>query len=294
MVKRCNAVGVRIYVDGVLNHMVHHDNVGTGTGGSPFSGKTKQFPDFSPQDFHDRNHCPTASGEIEDHTDLYQVRNCELLGLTDLNQGMEYVKQHTADFLNKLVDYGVAGFRLDAAKMIWPDDLDNILKRVKDLPTEHGFAPGSRAFIYTEVIDMLNTEPIGGAEYYSMGRVTEFRYGKYLGEVFRGHTQLKALVNWGTEWGMHPDINSVVFIDNHDNQRGHGAGGDVVLTFRIHRLYKMATAFMLAHPFGIARVMSSYYWEQDLEENGNDRNSWVSIKSAYNPYSILYQKVLRF
>ena len=33
--------------------------------------------------------------------------------------------------------------------------------------------------------------------------------------------------------------NVLVFIDNHDNQRGHGAGGDKILTFRQSKLYKV-------------------------------------------------------
>lgn len=35
-----------------------------------------------------------------------------------------------------------------------------------------------------------------------------------------------------------PDGNALVFIDNHDNQRGHGGGGDL-LTFRESKLYKV-------------------------------------------------------
>ncbi len=37
----------------------------------------------------------------------------------------------------------------------------------------------------------------------------------------------------------------------------------------------MAVAFMLAHPYGVARVMSSYYWEQNFE-GGSDTNDWVN------------------
>ena len=42
---------------------------------------------------------------------LTQVRNCELDGLHDLNQGTEYVRQKIIEFLNRLIDIGVAGFR---------------------------------------------------------------------------------------------------------------------------------------------------------------------------------------
>ena len=38
-----------------------------------------------------------------------------------------------------------------------------------------------------------------------------------------------------------PDGNALVFIDNHDNQRGHGGGGSL-LTFRESKLYKVLTS----------------------------------------------------
>lgn len=82
-------------------------------------------------------------------------------------------------------------------------------------------------------------EAISSAEYVDNGRVTEFRYGKYLGEAFRGYNQLKWLVNFGEGWDMTDRDYSLVFIDNHDNQRGHGAGGDTILTFRNPKWYKV-------------------------------------------------------
>lgn len=59
-----------------------------------------------------------------------------------------------------------------------------------------------------------------------------------------------------------PNGNALVFIDNHDNQRGHGAGGAAILTFWDPRLYKMSVGFMLAHPYGVTRVMSSFHWDR--------------------------------
>jgi len=273
MVRRCNAAGVRIYVDAVINHMTGNGNSGQGTGGSGYDARQKQFPEYSAQDFNGRDTCPSASGSIEDYNDINQVRNCELSGLVDLNQGKEYVRSHITGLLNKLVGYGVAGFRVDACKHMWPGDMKEIFSKLSNLPTEHGFPAGARPFIFQEVIES-DSEPIKGREYFDLGTVTEFKYGRFLGEVFRGRTQLKNLVNWGEGWGMYPTGNSLVFIDNHDNQRGHGAGGDMILTFRLSRLYKMATAFMLAHPYGITRVMSSYFWEQRWE-GGSDQNDWV-------------------
>lgn len=59
---------------------------------------------------------------------------------------------------------------------------------------------------------------------------------------------------------MLPSHDALVFVDNHDNQRGHGAGGKDILTFYEPRIYKMALIFAMAHPYGFVRIMSSYRW----------------------------------
>lgn len=59
---------------------------------------------------------------------------------------------------------------------------------------------------------------------------------------------------------------SLTFVDNHDNQRG-GA-----LTYKHGRLYIMASAFHLAWPFGIDRIMSSFEFtghDQGPPKDGN-------------------------
>lgn len=59
------------------------------------------------------------------------------------------------------------------------------------------------------------------------------------------------------------DASAVSFIDNHDTQRGHGAGGASIITHKDPRRYKIAQAFTLANVYGIPRVMSSYFWQLD-------------------------------
>ncbi|CAL8072299.1 unnamed protein product [Orchesella dallaii] len=278
MVRRCNAVGVRIYVDTVINHMTGNSVYGRGTGGSDFDARIHSFPavPFTAADFNDKSTCPTESGGVEDYQDPIQIRNCEYVALRDLNHGKTNVREKISEYMNKLISFGVAGFRVDLAKHMWPEDLSNIFSRLNDLPTEHGFNPGTRPFIVQEITDAADNEPIKGYEYFDNGRVTEFRFGIFLGEIFRkanGH-KLHTLKNYGEDWGLYPDDKVLVFVDNHDNQRGHGASGEYILTFRLAKQYKMAQAFMLSWPFGTSRVMSSYYWDQRFEE-GVDQNDWV-------------------
>lgn len=53
--------------------------------------------------------------------------------------------------MNHLIDLGVAGFRIDSAKYIKPEDLDQIYSKLKNLNTDYGFPAGSKAFIYQDV-----------------------------------------------------------------------------------------------------------------------------------------------
>lgn len=120
MVRRCNDVGVRIYVDVLLNHM-SGDWVGTarGTGGSVAEPSSKSFPGvpYTEQDFH-------PSCEIHDWNDRFQVQHCELVGLKDLDQSSDYVRRQLIEVLDHLITLGVAGFRVDAAKHMAASDLE--------------------------------------------------------------------------------------------------------------------------------------------------------------------------
>ncbi|XP_038828832.1 pancreatic alpha-amylase-like isoform X4 [Salvelinus namaycush] len=237
MVCRCNNVGVKIYADVVINHMCM-SGAGEGEGrrrstcGSYFNASKREFPSvpYSASHFND-DKCTTSSRNIETYQDIYQVRNCRLLGLLDLAQDKEHVRERIVDYMNRLVDMGIAGFRVDACKHMWPEDLKNIYSRLHNLNTTW-FTQGSRPLIYQEIID-LGGEPIKATEYSGLGLVTEFKYGTMLGSVIRKWNQgkLSDLKTCGESWDLLPSGEALVFVDNHDNQRGHGAGGASILTF---------------------------------------------------------------
>ncbi|KAI7815474.1 alpha amylase [Rhyzopertha dominica] len=252
MTLRCAAVGIRIYVDVVFNHMTGEWSDAQGTGGSTADTSNKYYPSvpYTSEHFH-------STCTISDYTDADNVRNCELSGLKDLDQSNSYVREKIIEFLNKLISLGAAGFRVDAAKHMSPSDLEYIYSQLSDLNTDYGFDSGSRPFIYQEVID-LGGEAVHAYEYTDFGRVTEFLFSAQIGSVFRGNNQLSYLENWGEGWGFMDSGNALVFVDNHDNQRGHGAGGDSILTYKNSKAYKMAVAFTLAHTYGEARIMSSF------------------------------------
>lgn len=272
MIRRCNDVGIRIYADIVINHMAAIN--GIGTAGSTADPSIRDYPGvpFTDNDFNN----PMCG--IQNYQDPIQVRNCELAGLRDLNQTVPYVRDKVVELLNRLVDLGMAGFRFDAAKHMWPEDLAVIYARIKPLNPSHGFEIDARPFIYQEVID-LGSEAISKNEYTPMGVVTEFSFSDAIGRVFRGLVPLKELKNWGPAWRFMSSEDALVFVDNHDNQRGHGAGGANILTFRDERQYKMATAFKLAYPYGVVRLMSSYYFPKNSTDLGPPQDAQGNIVS---------------
>lgn len=100
--------------------------------------------------------------------------------------------------MNELIDMGVAGFRIDAAKHMWPSDLEVIYSRLNNLNVDYGFAPNTRPFFYHDMVDTgSDTETWGRWEYAHLGLITDFIPPGELGRAFRGKTKLKYLKNWG-------------------------------------------------------------------------------------------------
>lgn len=246
MVQRCNAAGVDIYVDAVINHMAAGS--GTGTNGSSYGGK--QFPNYSPQDFHQS--CTINPSDYGN--DPWRVQNCELVGLPDLNTSANYVQDTIANYLNDLTAIGVKGFRYDASKHMAVTDIQGINARLNGSP-----------LIFQEVIDQ-GGEAVSASEYLGTGLVTEFKYSTELGNTFRNGS-LAWLNNFGEGWGFMASSSAVVFVDNHDNQRGHGGAGNVI-TYEDGRLYDLANVFMLAYPYGYPKVMSSYDYHGNTDAGG--------------------------
>ena len=266
MVARCKAAGVGIYADAVINHMAGFAE-GTGVAGSPFS--EYDYPAV-PYDYDDFHHCGRNENDrIENYGDLEEAQTCQLGTLDDLDTGKPGVQAKIATYLDDLLGLGATGFRIDAAKHIHHDELHAILQQV-----------GGHPFIYQEVIDR-GGEAIRSADYLPDGYVTEFKYPATILDAFE-HGNLDALEGFWTQPGWLPGDKAIVFVDNHDIQRGH-AFGDEVVNYKDGRRYELAVAFMLAHPYGYPLVMSSYAFETDQDgppamsphDDGGCGQAWV-------------------
>ena len=246
MVKTCKASGVDIYVDAVVNHMsgvVPEGETKNGNAGTPYSHFA--YSNYSYRDFH---HCGrNGDDSISNYSDRWEVQNCQLVGLADLDTEATYVQSQIAGYLSDLTQIGVAGFRIDAAKHMPSESIAKILKLVSAKP-----------YVYQEVIDQ-GGETISSPEYFQNGDVTEFKYSLDIGRIVSGGqlAWLHGANTFGEGWGYIPSDKAVVFIDNHDNQRGHGGGGQV-LTHKTPATYQLAAVLMLAWPYGYPQVMSSF------------------------------------
>jgi alpha-amylase len=167
------------------------------------------------------------------------VQNCDLLGLPDLNTGTNYVQERTAKFINDMYDLGVTGVRIDAAKHIDAGQLQGIMSRVN-----------SNMYVFTEVIDGPG-EPITPSEYFGIGDVTEFNFGRRLKDIFASGN-LGDLGNFGEAFGLMPSDKAVTFIENHDTER------EYPFNYKNGRTYELSVVFALAHPYGYPKVMSGY------------------------------------
>ena len=89
-----------------------------------------------PFNIHDFNvpkgRCPSDHGWVSDYYHAENVRNCDLDGLNDLYFGPDndyHTRDVIVEYLNGMLEMGVAGFRIDAAKHMWPGELRDIYHR---------------------------------------------------------------------------------------------------------------------------------------------------------------------
>lgn len=238
MLNACNEVGVDIIVDAVINHMSASE-AGIGFAGTAY--EKYSYPGlYQRQDFH--NCQLTANNQIQDFNDVMQVRDCELLGLSDLDQGRENVREVITTYLISLLDLGVSGFRIDAAKHISEPELRMILD---PLPED--------AIVMHEVIPGGALQP---EQYTRTGDLAwEFGYAENMHAFFDGG--LVSTAANSSRWDEYlRSVEGISFISNHDTERNRST-----ISYRQPKLFELATATMLAEPYGHPKLYSSYAFE---------------------------------
>lgn len=260
MVARCDAAGVAVIADAVVNHMTGQDDPGTGWAGSAY--EHYGYPGlYTDADFH---HCGlTSNDDIQDYDSREQVQTCELVNLADLDTAAPAVQATITAYLEDLLSLGVAGFRIDAAKHMAADDVAAI---VAPLPE------GTR--IMSEVI-RGGGEPITPEEYTGFGEVFEFTYARDLTPPLQNGVFNDPELEGDRPLHV-PADSALVFVDNHDTERG-----EAKVTYRDPAMYVIANALMLADDYGTPVVYSGYaFSDRDAGAPADDDGRVLPVTCA--------------
>ncbi len=267
MVRTCRAAGVKVIVDAVINHM-------TGQGSVSYGGVHYTKYDYTglygPSNFHvPTGECPSPDGNIDDFNNYTQVFKCELVSLADLRTETTYVRNTLAAYLNKLLSYGVSGFRVDAAKHIGQTDLTAIFSRL------HRTVDGERPYFALEV-GTGSPGRISPQAFTGVGNVLGFDFAGQIESAFKSYTNpaggnIGDLKYLGETSGLLPSDKSYAFVENHDTERNGST-----LNYKDGALNTLATEFMEAYGYGTDSVYSGFDFVTSDDSPPADANGFVT------------------
>ncbi len=261
MVKTCGDSNVEIYVDAVINHMTGSSE-GVGTAGTEYA-KYEYGDLYTRDDFHACTQ--TLDSQIADWTSVDQVQECELLNLADLRTEDDSVRAKIVGYLQSLVDLGVTGFRIDAAKHIALADMEAIKAKL----------PATIKYIQEVVPGTPEAEP---TDYLGIGDIFGFDLAYQLASIFT--QQVAFLPDTSTEspW-VTPSNQTVVMVSNHDTERNGQA-----INYSQPAQFEAATALMLALDYGQPMLYSSFAFDSydwaPKDENGRMLDAKCAQSSA--------------
>jgi alpha-amylase len=281
MVATCRKAGVKVIVDTVINHM-------TGQGSVSYGGVTYSKYSYKglygPSDFHAYPaDCPvppaagsgSRAGDIADFNDYRQVFRCELVSLSDLRTDSTKVRRQLAAYMNKLIGYGVSGFRVDAAKHIGQTDLAAIEALL------HRTADGTRPYIALEVVPGSPGRLTPWA-FQSVGDLLGFDYAAQIQAAFKSYNNppndgnIGSLKIFGRDSGLLPSDKELVFVQNHDTDRNGST-----LTYKDPNNV-LANMFMLAWPHGTPQVYSTFAWKVPEDSPPSDSYGRITNTDCSN------------
>jgi len=266
MVDTCRRAGVKVYVDAVINHMTGQGEVSYG--GVHYTkyayGKLYSYRNFH----HYPAACPQPDGTIHDFNNYLEVTKCELLGLSDLRTGSTYVRDRLARYLNKLISYGVSGFRVDAAKHVGQADLGAIRSRL------HDTVDGTRPYIALEVFPG-GPGKLAPEAFQSVGHLLGFDFAYQVHDAFKSYTtpggNITDLEIFGERSGLLPRRKTLVFVANHDTERNGST-----LSYKDGATNVLATQFMLARGYGRPEVYASFAFEGNDDSPPADASGYIT------------------
>lgn len=271
MVRTCRRAGVKVYVDAVINHM-------TGQGNRSYGGVSYSrynYPGlYDAANFNSYpEDCPIApvppvppgeqqsqNGIIADFNNQRQVFNCDLVNLTDLDTSQREVRRKEAAYLNKLLRYGVSGFRIDAAKHVGQQDLNALYRRLND--TVDGTRPAWVLEVFGGGPGILSPEA-----FTSSGQVLGLDAAVQLKSAFKSYTaervgSISTLKVFGPGSGLPDSEDTWTFAQNHDTERGSDT-----LSYKDGDTNVLATQFLLAYGYGTPQVYAAFEFGSDTAQS---------------------------
>ncbi|KAJ7891234.1 alpha-amylase, partial [Mycena olivaceomarginata] len=249
MVSKCNAAGVGVIVDVVLNHMTAGS--GVGIGGSTYTKYSYPAVPYTPSNFHYCN--GNSAAQISNYGDAYNPLTVfpQLVGLSDLAQEQEAVRKIMAAFLNDLLSLGVAGFRIDAAKHMDPAQINNILGLLTAPVLQHKVIYGAN-------------EAVQPSQYEgSPGDIMEFRATSSLQTYFSSgqwapHGASSTPVSQTSSWRIKTPYVPLLFYICVLNPCLQERGGTSLTSKAANNAYQLSGIFILGFNYGTPTVFSGY------------------------------------
>jgi len=229
LVSTAHSMGIWVMVDVVANHV------------GPVGFDFNQIYPFN-RDYHYHAAC-----DINDWNNQWQVENCRLCGLPDLNQADPFVRSYLKDWIrNQIQKFGFDGIRIDTVPEV-----------EKSFWTEYTQSAG--VFSIGEILNG-NDGYVGS---YQNHMDSTLNYGMYytIKSVFAHGGSMRQIADrWASNYRSFNDVDALgLFVDNHDNPRFLNSNGD-------WRVFKSALAFSLT-----ARgIPIFYYGSEQGFAGGND------------------------
>lgn len=250
LVDTAHSMGIWVMVDVVANHV--------GPVGYDFG---QIYPLNRPEHYH--NNCP-----INDWNNQWQVENCRLADLPDLNQDHPWVRKYLQDWISWIVKkYGFDGIRIDTIPHV-----------PKSFWAEYRQAAG----VY-QIGEVFNGDDnyLGDYTRYVDGL---FNYPLYftIKDVFISGGSMRGIKGrFDNSPSKYQDYEALgVFVDNHDNARFLSQNRDT-------RLFKAALGFALTS----RGIPFFYYGSEQGFAGGNDPYNREAMWNNFNTQHDIYNFV---
>ena len=268
MLDEAKKYGIRVLVDVLPNHTAFNIDLVTDEFYEAVGGRDKMFHTYGLQG-------------INDYNDRTQCTHQGVGGLPDVNTENPLFQKYYMEFVNKLIEMGVRGFRYDTAKHIGvhsdpvdaeagvtENDFWDVATGRKEVLGVSLAIDYNELFVYGEVLQDRNVPEEEYASYFGQ---TASSYGHVLREVLaKGHARENDLMQW---YHRAAPEHLTTWVESHDTycNANESAG---LTDAQIRTGWVFLTARQNGTPLFYSRPMNStrenYFGDNLLGARGND------------------------